>query len=271
MNSGYAPPPCPPPQPARLFLEAVTVCVGYADILAHTLPDNRILFDYLVVVTSPADTDTQKVCEYWNVHCITDPMLVPAPLKFCKGVGINSGLAVLKKTGWVCHLDADIACPPKMRQLLEQAKLNPRKIYGCDRMDVPSYEDWQRFRALPRVQWEDDVYLHHGPFQTSTRVVHPAFSGYIPIGFFQLWNPEGSGVYQYLSGHTDAGREDALFAAQWPRSERELLPELIVYHLESGPAQVGANWRGRMTPRFGPEPLRRVPGKAPSKEPAHSF
>lgn len=252
-------------------IEGITVCVGYADFLAHTLPDNRILFDYLVVVTSPSDTETQKVCEYWNVHCVTEPMLVPGPRKFAKGLGINAGLAALTLNDWVVHLDADIALPPKTRKLLEQAKLCPKKIYGCDRMDVPTYEDWQRFRAMPRVQWEDDVYLHHGPFQTSTRVVHPGFDGYTPIGFFQLWNPTASGIRKYPQGHTDAGREDAIFSAQWPRSQRELLPELIAYHLESGPAAVGANWQGRQTPRFGPEPFRSVPGRSPSRNPSHAF
>lgn len=54
--------------------------------------------------------------------------------------------------------------------------------------------------------------------------------------------------------HTEADRTDVLFAAQWPRAKRALLPEVAVYHLESEPADQGTNWGGRRTARFGVEP-----------------
>jgi hypothetical protein len=38
--------------------------------------------------------------------------------------------------------------------------------------------------------------------------------GFVPIGFFQLWNPGVSGIRCYVSEHTDAGRGDTLFAQQ---------------------------------------------------------
>ena len=227
-------------------LEGVVVCVGYADFLAHTLPDNRSHFDRLVVVTAPHDRETRKVCEYWHVHCITTAAMTPQPGEFCKGKGINTGLRALRRADWLIHLDADIVLPPKTRLLLEQSKLDPTRIYGCDRMNVPSYLEWQRFRALPFVQYEDEIWVHHGPFPTGARVVNPSFPGYSPIGFFQMWNV-ASGVLDYPEGHTDAAREDVLHAKRWPREKRELLPEIIVYHLESEPAPKGANWSGRTT------------------------
>ena len=72
----------------------------------------------------------------------------------------------------------------------------------------------------------------------------------MPIGFFQLWNPFGSGVDRYPEGHTDAGREDTLFAGLWPRSKRAMIPEIVGYHLESDDATNAANWGGRKTSAF---------------------
>ena len=84
------------------------------------------------------------------------------------------------------------------------------------------------------------------------RVVPDTYNGYVPIGFFQMWNPSKSGISVYPHQHTDAGRGDMLFAKQWPRSKRALLPEIIGYHLESEPSDMGANWGGRKTAPFGP-------------------
>jgi hypothetical protein len=42
---------------------------------------------------------------------------------------------------------------------------------------------------------------------------------------------------------------DVLFAIQWPRPKRQLLPEGFCIHLQSS-AEFGANWQGRKTPPF---------------------
>jgi uncharacterized protein YukE len=44
-----------------------------------------------------------------------------------------------------------------------------------------------------------------------------------------------------------------LFAMQWTRDRRHLIPEIIATHLESERAAMGANWNGRTTRAFGPE------------------
>jgi hypothetical protein len=74
--------------------------------------------------------------------------------------------------------------------------------------------------------------------------------GYVPIGFFQMWCPSVSGVYVYPEGHTDAGREDLLFANQWSRADRGFIPELVAYHLETEDSGYGTNWGGRKTKQF---------------------
>jgi hypothetical protein len=91
--------------------------------------------------------------------------------------------------------------------------------------------------------------MAHCPFPIGTRVAFQHAGGYVPIGFFQLWHAD-SGVTTYIDGHTDAGREDSNFAAQWPRRRRGFIPEITAYHLESEPAEMGVNWKGRKTKPF---------------------
>jgi hypothetical protein len=67
-----------------------------------------------------------------------------------------------------------------------------------------------------------------------------------------MWNPVGSGVSQYPSKHGFADRTDVLHCKKWPREKRELLPEIVVIHIESE-AGIGLNWKGRKTPMFGPK------------------
>jgi hypothetical protein len=53
-----------------MFIEAVTVCVGYADFLAETLRANRPHLDRLIIVTSPDDHDTLDLCHDHNLEVI---------------------------------------------------------------------------------------------------------------------------------------------------------------------------------------------------------
>ncbi len=213
-------------------IEGVITCVGYADFLAYTLPHNRTQFNYLVVVTSPDDFETQRVCEYRNVHCVITDAFHSRGAKFNKGAGINAGLAMLKRSGWLWHLDADIFLPPLTRDLLERANLDPTCLYGADRFMVPSFNSWQQFLRLPLLQQEDSIWVHPHAFPVGVRVASPDYGGYVPIGFSQLWNAT-SGVRVYPDQHTDAGRSDMLFTKQWPRGKRGLIPEFLVPILQS--------------------------------------
>lgn len=87
-------------------------------------------------------------------------------------------------------------------------------------------------------------------FPIGTRVAIDSFGGYIPIGFFQLWHAGSTEIKKYPEVHGNAARTDMQFALQWPRTKRSFLPELVVYHLESEPAPMGANWNGRKTKTF---------------------
>lgn len=246
--------PIDPTSPQKPFsIEAVVVCDKYSDFLVQTLPHNKFIFNNIVVVTSYEDKETQRVCEYHHVMCLKTDELMSRKGEFHKGKGINAGLAELKMDGFVVHMDADIYLPPQSRILLERMGMDPTFIYGIDRFNVRGYKSWAKFMSMPKLQQECDAYIHMNSFPLGARLMHNFAGGYLPIGFFQLWNPSASGIYKYPEEHTSAGRGDTLFAEQWPRSRRALLPEIVGYHLESTDASMAANWSGRTTAPFTPE------------------
>lgn len=257
----------------RECLEAVTVCVGYGDFLAHTAPVNAHIFDRWLIVTTPDDEVTREVCRKHSL-----PTLLTEDGRgdagdggtFKKGRMIERGLRLLSADGWRVHMDADIALPSRTRHLLQAAEIRHDKIYGCDRVMCQSWEQWVQILA--------SGYLTHNHHDYHNRVRWPEGvkpgarwadleTGYVPIGFFQMWNGradlwKGARIRPYPTKHNDACRTDVQHGLQWDRPDRELLPELIAVHLESHPAAMGANWRGRTTRWFGP------PGQKPGYQDA---
>jgi hypothetical protein len=240
---------CNPPD-KDFKLEAVVVCDRYSDFLRCTLPTNKFLFDKMTVVTSFEDKDTRRLCEFYHVECLTTDVLESRKGHFCKAQGINEGLGKLSLADWVVHMDADIWLPPQTRILLQRAGLSKQMIYGIDRFIVKGYNNWDKFLELPALQHENESFIHMKPFPLGTRVMQINANGYLPIGFFQLWNPKGSDIREYPDQHTGAGRSDVMFAMQWPRGLRGFIPEIIAYHLESLDASMAANWGGRVTAPF---------------------
>lgn len=239
-----------------MYLEGVIVCVNYADFLAHTLPHNKIHFDRLVIVTDTKDARTKSLCEFYHVECVQTDVFYRNGDKFNKGAGINAGLDRLSKQDWVLHLDADMYLPPLTRTILNNLPLQPDKVYGADRLMCPSYSEWMRFMDSPPKTQEAWIYIHLTAFRMGVRIAEymTKGGGYEPIGYFQLWNPTGSGVNRYPEQHATADRTDVLHIKRWPREKRELLPELVTVHLDSEgltTAEMGKNWNGRRTAIFG--------------------
>jgi hypothetical protein len=240
-----------------MYLEGVIVCVNYADFLAHTLPHNKTHFDNLIVITDTKDEKTKELCEYYHVKCIQTDIFYENGDSFNKGAAINYGLSQLENKGWVIHLDADIYLPPLTRHILENIPLEPHKIYGADRLMCPSYEKWAEFINDPQKIQEGWVYIHLTTFPIGVRIAeyNNKNAGYEPIGYFQLWNPKGSNVFNYPTQHDYCDRTDVLQCKKFARQDRELLPEIVVIHLESEGLSVGSmgkNWRGRKTKLFEP-------------------
>jgi hypothetical protein len=237
-----------------MYLECVTVCVNYGDFLAQTLPQNKQHFNHMVVITTPSDKLTQKVCNYHNVEYITTNEFTADGAPFNKAKGINIGLEYLSRKDWVLHLDADIYLPPLTRGILDRISLVKENIYGIDRMMCPNFEQWSNFLLNPDLLHSGWVYIHPTRFPMGVRIGEYMSEGYEPIGYFQLWNPNESGIKLYPEEHGAADRTDVIFAKKWPRAKRALIPEIIGIHLDSENAtleQMGMNWKGRKSKPFG--------------------
>lgn len=246
----------------KLLLEAVTVCVNYADFLAETLANNLAQVDLWTVVTTPDDRATQALCNRYGVRCLKTDCFYRDSTKpsVNKSRGINYGLAHHSHSGWMLHLDADIVLPPQFRRMLENAELDPLNLYGMDRVDCLGSAEWDAYRQSPELQYEWS-YLVKPPrrWPIGARIAHGDYGGYCPLGFFQLWNPVATGIARYpIKNEGDMEHTDMLFAMQWERRRRQLLPEGYCMHLVSSP-QFGNNWHGRKSPPF------RQPCKPPDK------
>jgi GTP:adenosylcobinamide-phosphate guanylyltransferase len=234
-------------------LEAVIVCINYSDFLSHTLPTNKSLFDKTVIVTDTQDKETKKVCEKWGVMCIQTDAFYENDLHIPnKSKGINEGLKYLDKDGWVVQLDADIWLPPFFRRFIENMELDETCIYGMDRMMINSYKKWYKFQHVDKkIIHEGWTFLRTDNLPVGVRVVHHK-DGWIPIGFFQMWNPKGSGINDYASENKKGyDRTDVLQAKRWSKIKRRFIPDIICVHLASEKQIQGRNWSGRKSIIFG--------------------
>lgn len=248
-------------------LEAVTVCINYADFLNAVAPFNAPLFDRWVIVTDPTDSATREACRRHGLQCLLSEDHRRNGESFNKGRLIDRGLQHLSANSWRLHLDADVCLPTRTGRFLDQAHLDERNIYGVDRIMVRSWNEWQRLLASGWLQGQTRKYPYAvdvpGGLSIGDRwASHEA--GYVPVGFFQLWHGSqdehaGVRVKPYPQNHGTACRTDVQHALQWDRRQRVLIPELLVAHLESESAKHGSNWNGRQTQPFGP-PLENFTG-----------
>lgn len=236
-----------------MFIECVIVSVNYSDILSHTLPHNKQFFDKTIVVTDTKDYLTYNLCRQHNVECIQTDVFYNKGARFDKGAGITEGLKCLSKKEWVLHLDADIWLHPFCMRQLKNLTLNSQHIYGCDRIMIESFEDWIDFLNHPNI-WNDEFWqLELGKYKIGNRIsLYYNQDAWCPLGFFQLWNPGISGVDIYPS-FNDASSSDIIFAQQFSRIKRTLIPEMLAVHIEQGISQTGTNWQGRKELNFFPK------------------
>jgi hypothetical protein len=228
-----------------LRLEAVTTCVGFDDFLDVTLELNNPHFDTVIVVTTHNDVKTQKVADKHGAICVLTDLFTKNERNFNKGAAINAGMGHYQYHGWRMHLDADIIVPDNFRRILfNHTTLDRNSMYGADRGDLTPIQLAQ-IRSKP--QHVNGIFLTSPP-QLSPRYVD-TLRGYVPIGFFQLWHASAQKPYPYSLG--TAAHDDVLFAEQWPRTHRLLLPSVICTHLVTAPPVLGENWDGvRSQPRL---------------------
>lgn len=241
------------------LIEAVTVCVNYSDFLKVVISYNLPHLNRWIIVTTSKDEETRELCRKYSLQAVICDDIIREGEDFNKSRAIATGIEHLSHKGWILHLDADIILPVRTRIVLDNADLDTECIYGCDRILVRNYSEWLR---LKETNWLTEQHDYHyrvnfpQGYEIGSRWASNIHS-YVPIGFFQLWNGEHDlwrGIHskQYPIARHDASHDDVSHAIQWPRRKRVLLPELIVAHLESEPAKLGANWGGRITRKFEP-------------------
>lgn len=229
-------------------IEAVMVSINYGDFLKETLPYTIPHVDNLVVVSSKEDLLTQQVCRKWGVKCLLTEVH-QRDSQFNKSRAINHGLNHLTRHDWLLHLDADVVLPPTFRRLLDNAELQEDCIYGVDRANCPfPSPEWEKYKREYNSK-TDVAWFVYPPFglPIGSRLVHGDYGGYVPIGYFQLWHSDQRIRYP-ITLQSTAEHTDLLHGVEWSRPKRVLLPEVIVVHLASPGARMGANWGGRKTP-----------------------
>jgi hypothetical protein len=232
-----------------LRLEYVTTSVGFDDLLDVTLGLNHCHFDTAIVVTSHADKKTQAVAKKHGALCVLTDLWNKNGRQFNKGAAINDGFGRFQYHGWRAHLDSDIVVPDNFRRLLfSHTQLDTNAIYGADRVDVIGVMDLMDASRLP--QHRDSYFV----IQDKDHNISPRYvdtlRGYVPIGYFQLWHASCQKEYPWSLG--SAAHDDVLFAGQWPRSHRHILPTVMLWHLLPEKTHLGQNWEGRKSMRLEP-------------------
>jgi len=244
----------PHPTDPKLFdqdslrFEMVTTCVGFDDILDVTLGYNHSQVDTAIIVTSHDDRKTQLVCKKYGATCVQTDAFKKDGRNFNKGAAIAVGQNYYRFYGWHAHIDVDCVLPQDFRRMFfNNTHLDRNFVYGADRVDVSSVDEIEQARKNPTHQYGFRISSgSSGPL--SHRYADP-IEGYVPIGFFQVWNATCDRPYVFSKGL--ASHDDVMFAAQWPRACRALLPTVVCLHLVTSPHQDGANWDGyRKTPRL---------------------
>jgi hypothetical protein len=233
-----------------LRLEAVTVSVGFDDMLDVTLQMNHPHLDTMIVVTAHHDKKTHQVCAKHGAMCVHTDLFSKNGRRFNKGAAINAGFGYFQYLGWRMHLDADIVLPDNFRRVLfNHTHLHRSTLYGSDRVNVIGRKEIDDIRLNGTPQHQQRCLVEsHARRPIGGRFVH-TLHGYLPLGYFQLWHSSCQKPYPYSLG--TAAHDDTLFSMLWPLSRRQLLPSALVYHLCEREPQWGENWEGhRKQPRL---------------------
>lgn len=223
----------------RLVVDAVTVCNGYADMLAITMPYNRERFRRWVVVGGPDDDRVRSLCDQYGAEFVVCDRFgaggdVPGHHAqdrppWNKGCAVNDGIDALHSSGWVLILDADILVPPAFDRIRHHTRLLRDRLYGCHRVDINNHDELAYFKRDPSEAG-----------MTLNRI-----KSRVGIGFFQLFNMRAKGLAGgqcYPEKWAYAGTSDVKFLQKFPPPKRL---GFRVGHLYHGQHQ--ANWFGRTT------------------------
>jgi hypothetical protein len=204
-------------------INAITICVNYADYLKLTLPENLDFFDTCLVVTDYNDKETEEICsKYEQVTVLKTDAFYKNNAPFAKSAGINAGLKLLPKDEWVVHWDADMLVGKNFESVKKLTKLDQTKLYGP--------------HEKLHTQKNEMGSNHHS-------------GGTACAGFFQLFHASQlDKVGGYPETSKDCSCDDTLFSLQFNSVS---YIDFQIFHL--GPTaesrMPNVNWKGRKSCR----------------------
>lgn len=206
-------------------MKAILVCVDYSDYLSLTLPYNCHHFSEIMVITTPADRQTQEtVASVSNAKIFCTNSFYDNGAYFNKWKALEQGLDALGRDGIICIMDADIFWPKQIPEWsIQKGNLyTPFRRMGniIDQFTVPAENEWIKYRRH--------------------RIVKD-WSGYSQI--FHADDPHLGPAPWHQIDWKHAGGADTFFQEKWLPGEK-IRPPFEVLHV--GPA--GQNWCGRSTP-----------------------
>lgn len=210
------------------MIRAITVCVEYHDILAHTLPRMLSVMDHVTVVTSLSDFKTERLVKEarasgQRVHLHQTEVFYLQGCAFNKGRAINEAMEAMNLRGWMAVIDADTCLPRDFHQRL--TGLDESCLYSARRRMAPisHLDHW----AVRSDEWEsypiNPDHEHGGWLQ----IFHASFMSGPP------WYPT---VWRHAGG-CDSG-----FMLKWKRAKRRWLDGEVLHIGEDG-----TNWFGRVS------------------------
>jgi hypothetical protein len=215
-------------------LRAALTCVNYGDILAYTLPRNRHYFAEVLVVTTTADTETQRIARDTDCQLHVTEAFHRRPSGFFKWAALEEGLDNFGRHGWMALLDADVVWPAS----LPPVPLERGRLYGPGRRVMADLGSLATVGVPPEGEWPQF------PLWGRDRGRYRGWAGYTQI--FHAADRRCEKLPWHETYWDSAGRADHLFQLRWPGGYKVRLPWEVL-HL--GPVE--KNWRGRVTPRVG--------------------
>ena len=237
-------------------ITAISVCVNYSDFFAWSALANRGLFSKWIIVTDTKDSKTKAIANHYGYQCIQTDVFYEGG-EFKKFKGINAGLEKAGKD-WVVFLDSDIVLHPLTKRVFDSLKFDQECLYGIDRINYSTFKQWFDYCNNPNLII-DNWLMTDAEGKFGSRINHyygqqgdnGKFTGWKPLGFFQMAHK--SQFTEYPSDCKGADHCDLVFANQWEREKRVLIPEIMAIHLETESNKWGVNWQGRKSLPFEPE------------------
>tara|TARA_R100000951_G_scaffold112895_1_gene113962 strand:+ start:3428 stop:4141 length:714 start_codon:yes stop_codon:yes gene_type:complete len=209
----------------NIEIHAVTVCVNYAHLFKHCIPNKRF-FKRWVIVTTEEDTDTIQLCKDNNLEYIFSKVLYDRT--FFKSGAINEGFNYLgKDKTWYLHIDADVLLKDNFASTFPTHPIEKRPyIMGYTKNKgkeetytafLDSYFHANALYTMGRINVDiDEDFTNFDPakYFELKGSIKQKFNGY---GFFQLFNlPRLQRLYKslyeiYPTLSDNAGADDGIF------------------------------------------------------------